>query len=188
MDNSRRRHIHVCNHWRPGVVFMPTFIILTTSNGDKVGMEYESCHDVKVVVTGDFTKYGQPVPRPNPTWRIGIAHFQLWGSRYPSCALTVQPLSAFYRYIFPVPWSDKLNESERYIYASLTWITTDSSNGLVSDRRQAFAWTNFDLWSTAPLGTNYNDCLVEIDTFLLKNEWKKGFGNDIQNGGHLASA
>ena len=46
---------------------MPTFIILTTSNGDKVGMEYESCHDVKVVVTGDFTKYGQPVPRPNPT-------------------------------------------------------------------------------------------------------------------------
>ena len=38
---------------------------------------------------GDFTKYGQPVPRPDPTWGVGIAHFQLWGWRYPSCAQTV---------------------------------------------------------------------------------------------------
>ena len=25
--------------------------------------------------TGDFTKYGQPVPRPVPTRRVGIAPF-----------------------------------------------------------------------------------------------------------------
>ena len=25
---------------------------------------------------GDFTKYGQPVPRPDPTWGVGIAHYQ----------------------------------------------------------------------------------------------------------------
>ena len=37
-------------------------------------------------ISGDFTKYGQPVPRPDPTWGVGIAHFQLWGWRYPSCA------------------------------------------------------------------------------------------------------
>ena len=26
---------------------------------------------------GDFKKCGQPVPRPDPTWGVGIAHFQL---------------------------------------------------------------------------------------------------------------
>ena len=39
--------------------------------------------------TGDFTKHGQPVPRPDPTWRFGIAHLQLWEWKYLSCALTV---------------------------------------------------------------------------------------------------
>ena len=35
---------------------------------------------------GVLTNHGQPVPRPDPTWRVGIAHFQQWGWRYPSCA------------------------------------------------------------------------------------------------------
>ena len=32
-----------------------------------------------LVSIGDFTKYGQPGPRPDPTLRVEIAHFQLWG-------------------------------------------------------------------------------------------------------------
>ena len=48
-------------------------------------------------------------------------------------------------YIFPIRWSNQLNQSERLIYAPLTWITTDSSNGLVSSLCQAITWTNFDL-------------------------------------------
>ena len=40
-------------------------------------------------LNGDFTKYGQPVPRPDPTWGVGLGHVQLWGWRYPSCAQTV---------------------------------------------------------------------------------------------------
>ena len=48
---------------------------------------HSKCRDLDV--SGDFTKYGQPVPRPDPTWGVGIAHFQLWGWRYPSCAQTV---------------------------------------------------------------------------------------------------
>ena len=48
-----------------------------------------------------------------------------------------------HRYIFPIRWSNQLNQSERRIYAPLTWITTDSGNGLESARRQAIAWTIF---------------------------------------------
>ena len=48
-------------------------------------------------------------------------------------------------YIFPKRWSNKLNQSERLIYAPLAWITTDSGNGLVSSLCQGIAWTNFDL-------------------------------------------
>ena len=48
-----------------------------------------------------------------------------------------------HRYIFQIRWSNQLNQSERRIYAPLTWITTDPGNGLESARRQAIAWTNF---------------------------------------------
>ena len=34
-------------------------------------LPFESC-----AVIGDFTKYGQPVPRPDPTWGVGIAHYR----------------------------------------------------------------------------------------------------------------
>ena len=120
-------------------------------------------------VNGDFTKHGQPVPRPDPTWGVGIAHFQLWGWRYPTCAQTV-PFYSAWKY-FPNTWSNQLNQSERLIYAPLAWITTDSGNGFVSSMCQAIAWTNFDLWWTAPLGANCRDVLVV---------WKKVFGNDMQ--------
>ena len=92
---------------------------------------------------GDFTKYGQPVPRPDPTWGVGIVHFQLWGWRYPSCAQTV-PFFSVWIYL-PNTWSNQLDQSERLIYAPLAWITTDSGNGLVSSLCQAIAWINFDL-------------------------------------------
>ena len=60
-------------------------------------------------VSGDFTKYGQPVPRPDPTWGVGIAHYQLWGWRYPSCAQTV-PFFSVWIYL-PSTWSNQLNQS-----------------------------------------------------------------------------
>ena len=95
------------------------------------------------ISNGDFTKYGQPVPRPDPTWGVGIAHYQLWGWRYPSCAQTV-PFFSVWIYL-PNTWSNQPNQSERLIYAPLAWITTDSGKGLVSSLCQAVAWTNFDL-------------------------------------------
>ena len=99
------------------------------------------CYVMRAI--GDFTKYGQPVPHPDPTWRVGILHFQLWGWRYPSGAQTVS--FSPHRYIIPIQWSNQLNQSERLIYAPLALITTDSGNALVSSLCQAIAWTNFDL-------------------------------------------
>ena len=98
------------------------------------------------------------------------------GWRYPSCAQTV-PFFSVWIYL-PNTWSNQLNQSERLIYAPLAWIITDSGNGLVSSLCQAIAWTNFDLWLTAPLRTN---CSVFLSR-LKKSIWK-GYAN----GGHLIS-
>ena len=94
--------------------------------------------------TGDFTKHGQPVPRPDPTWYVGITHFQLWGEGIPH--VLKQYRFSPHGYIFPIGrWSsNQLNQSDRLIYAPLAWITTDSGNGLVSSWCQAISWTNFD--------------------------------------------
>ena len=43
-----------------------------------------------------------------------------------------------------------------------------SDNGLLSDRRQAIIWTNDGILLIGPLGTNFNEILTAIHTFLLK--------------------
>ena len=74
--------------------------------------------------TGDFTKYGQPVPRPDPTQGVRIAHFQLWGWRYPSCAQTVPFFSAWI--YFPNAVKKSINPRDSYMHhwpgPPLTWV------------------------------------------------------------------
>ena len=43
-----------------------------------------------------------------------------------------------------------------------------SGNGLSPVRRQAITWTNTDLLSIAPLGTNFNEIRIKIQNFLFK--------------------
>ena len=43
-----------------------------------------------------------------------------------------------------------------------------SDNGLSPGRRQAIIWTNAGILSIGPLGTNFNETLIEIQTFSLK--------------------
>ena len=45
----------------------------------------------------------------------------------------------------------------------------DSDNGLSPDRRQAIIWTNAGLLLIGPLGTNFNEILIEILTFSFKS-------------------
>ena len=50
--------------------------------------------------------------------------------------------------------------------AKLTIITSD--NGLSPGRRQAIIWTNAGMLLIRPLGTNFNEILIEIHTFSFK--------------------
>ena len=72
------------NYWRKEV-WIPLLC-----NIEAVGcLAYQGIWGNNGDLIGDFTKYGHPVPRFDPTRGVGIAHFQFWGWRYPSCAQTV---------------------------------------------------------------------------------------------------
>ena len=43
-----------------------------------------------------------------------------------------------------------------------------SDNGLSPGRRQAIIWTNAGMLLIGPLGTNFNEILIEIHTFSFK--------------------
>ena len=47
-------------------------------------------------------------------------------------------------------------------------IIIDSDNGLSPGWRQAIIWTNDKILLIRPLGTNFHDILIEIDTFSFK--------------------
>ena len=44
----------------------------------------------------------------------------------------------------------------------------DSDNGLSPERRQAIIWTNVGILLIGPLGTNFSEILIEIQTLSLK--------------------
>ena len=46
--------------------------------------------------------------------------------------------------------------------------TIGSDNGLSPERRQAIIWTNAGILLIGPLGTNFSEILIEIQTFSLK--------------------
>ena len=47
-------------------------------------------------------------------------------------------------------------------------IIIGSDNGLSPGRRQAIIWTNARILLIGPLGTNFNEILIEINTFLFR--------------------
>ena len=54
------------------------------------------------------------------------------------------------------------------MYVSVNWASTGLGNGLSSGRRQAIIWTNVGILLIGPLGTNFTEILIEIDTFSFK--------------------
>ena len=57
------------------------------------------------------------------------------------------------------------------IYASAIWASFGSANGLSPVRRQAITWTNADLLSIGPLGTNFSEIEFKIQnvSFIKKH-------------------
>ena len=99
-------------------------------------------------------------PYLDPTRPEGLELLTLgYGGEGIPWALTVPFFSAFYHCVFPVRWSNQLNEPQRRISAS--------GSSLVSARRQAIARTDCDLSSCAPLGTKCSElCIVSINSFI----------------------
>ena len=54
------------------------------------------------------------------------------------------------------------------MYASLNWVIIGSDKGLSPVRRQAIIWTNAGLLLIRPLGTNFSEILIRIQTFSFK--------------------
>ena len=68
----------------------------------------------------------------------------------------------YYRWIW-------LIEADWRIYICVSKITSiGSDNGLSPGRRQAIIWTNAGILLIRPLGTNFNEILIEIYTFSIK--------------------
>ena len=51
---------------------------------------------------------------------------------------------------------------------SENWVSIGSDNGLLAIRRQAIILTNAEILSIGPLGTNFSEILIRIQTFSFK--------------------
>ena len=67
----------------------------------------------------------------------------------------------------------QLIEAEWRIYASLNRAIIGSDNGLSPVRRQAIIWTNAGILLIEPLGTNFSEVLIGIQTFSFKKLYLK---------------
>ena len=79
----------------------------------------------------------------------------------PSCLTT--PTHALDQYCMHLtPWG-------RVIHICVSELTTISpDDGLSPGHRQAIIWTNAGILLIGPLGTNFNEILIEIHTFSFK--------------------
>ena len=68
--------------------------------------------------------------------------------------------------IIAIVWSVSINafEAEWRIYWSVNWAITGWDHGLSPVRRQAIIWANTGILSIRPLGTNFNEISIEIQT------------------------
>ena len=51
------------------------------------------------------------------------------------------------------------------MYASMSWVSISSGNGLLPAGHQAITWINADLLSIGPYATNFIEIWIEIQTF-----------------------
>ena len=58
--------------------------------------------------------------------------------------------------------------AEWCIYTSVNEVIIGSDNGLSPGRHQAIIWTSAGILLIGPVGTNFNEILIEIDIFSVK--------------------
>ena len=92
-----------------------------------------------------------------------------------------QVTRSFFLFSLICVWiNDWLIEAEWRIYASLNWVIIGSDNGLSPVRHQAIIWTNAGILLIGPLGTNFGEILIRIQTFSFKKlHLKRRLQNDV---------
>ena len=74
-----------------------------------------------------------------------------------------------HKYTPHFPRTNQLTHWGRVTHICVSKLTiTGSDNGLSPDRCQAIIWTNAGILLIGPLGTNFNEILIEIITFSFK--------------------
>ena len=71
----------------------------------------------------------------------------------------------------PQWWCNSFRPSTHICVSKLTIIGSD--NGLLPGRGQAIIWTNTGILLIGPLGTNFSEILIEIQTFSFKKMYLK---------------
>ena len=88
-----------------------------------------------------------------------------WIARVNMCC-TSMAIWTIYLYLWP--WSH-LTHWGRVMHICVSNLTIiGSDNGLSPGRRQAIIWTNAGILSIGPLGTNFNEISIGIQTFSFK--------------------
>ena len=99
-------------------------------------------------------------------------HFKGWGLSFDQCwddvIITNFELSVQVSMPVWVYWN-LLTHWGRVTHICVGKLTNiGSANGLSSERRQAIIWTNAGILLSGPLGTNFSEISIEIQTFSLK--------------------
>ena len=78
-----------------------------------------------------------------------------------------------------------VQNAQRRIYASLSWVNIGSDSGLSPVRRQAIIWTNAGILLIELLGTGFSEIIIGIQRFSFK---RVHLGMSLRNGVHFVSA
>ena len=120
-------------------------------------------------------------PIDNNASLVWIMACRLFGAKPLS-----EPMLARFTDTYASLGRDKLTHWGRVTHICVSELTIiGSDNGLSPGRRQAIIWTNARILLIGPLGTNFNDILIEIHIISFKKiHLKMSSGN----GGHFVSA
>ena len=81
--------------------------------------------------------------------------------------------------------------------ASVNWVIIGSDYGLYPVQHQAISWTNADISQVEPLVTKFNELLIEIQIFLIRElflqtssakSWQFCYGRQRINSSHPSAA
>ena len=112
-------------------------------------------------------------PGLQQTWYWWVDPFHSWDRNSTTCAISVMRNDRKYKCVFTFPkttsaWQ-RLTHWGRVTHICVDKLTIiGSDNGLSPRWRQAIIWTNAGILLIGPLGTNFSEISIEIQTFSLK--------------------